>query len=211
MILTGVLLSITHQTQILVMGNIRSLEDAGIIRALDNFIQPMVVIITAIGTLFLPVFSAQYRKPGAANYKKNGALITFVVFLLSLMYGLFLWLRIYGLFLLVFRFQLENLFFGGIYVDYIFLIPLFSLVPILMSLTIGASVILKAIQKPQALFIVSVGSVVTSAVTSFVFIPIWGIAGAVWSAVITQAVSTILIFVLFTRRFIKEDYNRISD
>lgn len=201
-IMTGVLLSLAHQMQILVMGNIRSLEDAGIFRALDNFIQPMVVIMTAISTLFLPVFSAQFRKPGAANFKKNGALITCVVFLLSI---------IYGLFLLVFRFQLENLFFGGTYVDYLYLIPLFSLVPILMSLTIGASVILKAIQKPQALFIVAVGSVVTSAVTSFVFIPIWGIAGAVWSAVITQAVSTILIFVLFTQRFIKQDFNRISD
>lgn len=196
-ILTGVMLSITHQMQILVMGNIRSLEDAGIFRALDNFIQPMVVIMTAIGTLFLPVFSAQFRKPGAANFKKNGALITCVVFLLSI---------IYGLFLLMFRFQLENLFFGGKYVNYIYLIPLFSLVPILMSLTIGASVILKAIQKPQGLFIVSIGSVVTSAVTSFIFIPIWGIAGAVWSAVITQGVSTILIMVLFTRKFIKEDY-----
>ncbi|MDO9547161.1 MAG: oligosaccharide flippase family protein [Pelolinea sp.] len=190
-ILTGFLVSIANQMQILVIGSVGGLEDAGIIRALQNFIQPMIVIISAISILVLPIFSAQFGKPEAANFKRNGALITYVVFIISLIYGLFLW---------IFRLQLENLFYGSKYVDYVNLIPLISLVPIFTALSIGASVILRAIQKPQALFVVSIGGFITSVFTSFVFIKIWGITGALWSAVITQAVSTFIFIVLMARR-----------
>ena len=191
-ILTGFLVSIAHQMPILFIGSARGLEEAGILRALHNFIQPMMVIITAISMLFLPIFSAQFKKLGASGLKKNGVIITSVVFIMSVVYGLFLW---------IFRFQLEQLFYGGKYHDYVDLIPLFSLVPMLMALTIGASVILKAIQKPQAIFVVSIGKLITSIVISLVFITRWGLIGAVWSAVITQAVATLLILIILLRRF----------
>jgi O-antigen/teichoic acid export membrane protein len=185
--LNGLLVSLAIQIQLFITGSSLGLEEAAAFKVLQNFNQPMVVVISGLSFLFLPSFASQIQSNHVNTIRKRGRWITLVTVALAAAY--------FGL-LLFLKGPLELLLYEGKYQAYIDLIPLLGIVPIITALTLGPSVLIRAYQKPQSLLIVGVVWACVSVLTSFLFIHSWGIVGAVWSVIIGQTVATVMLFVL---------------
>jgi O-antigen/teichoic acid export membrane protein len=183
--LNGVLISLANQIQIFFTGSFLGLEEAAAYKVLQNFNQPMVVIISGLSFLFLPSFASQIQSNQVGTIRKRGRWITLVTVSLAVAYFGLLWF---------FRGRLELLLYDGKYQAYIDLIPIFAILPIISAFSLGPSVLIRAYQKPQALLIVGVVWACVSVLTSLLFIHLWGIIGAIWSAIIGQTITTVMLF-----------------
>ncbi len=189
--LNGLLVSLAIQIQLFITGSFLGLEEAAAFKVLQNFNQPMVVIISGLSFLFLPSFASQIQSNQVETIRKRGRWITLVTAALAAGYFGMLWFL---------RGPLELLLYDGKYQAYIDLIPLLGIVPMISALSLGPSILIRVYQKPQALLIVGIVWSITNILTSFLFIHSWGILGAVWSVIIGQTVATVMLFWLARRR-----------
>jgi len=72
----------------------------------------------------------------------------------------------------------ERLLFGGKFADDAWLIPLFMLIPLSAGLASGYSMALRAMQRPHFDLLANRIGAAVSVQTAFLFIPLWGLAGA---------------------------------
>jgi len=104
------------------------------------------------------------------------------------------------LFAVIFYFTavpVERLFFGGKFANDSWLIPLFMLIPLSASVASGYSMGLRAMQRPNFdLLATRIGAAV-SVQTAFLFIPLWGLAGAVISMASGFAVRAAVVYLCF--------------
>ena len=73
---------------------------------------------------------------------------------------------------------LERLLFGGKFANDAWLIPLFMLIPLSAGLASGYSLALRAMQRPHFELLANRIGAAVSVQTAFLFIPLWGLAGA---------------------------------
>lgn len=170
------------QAQIFLSGSLLGLEDAGAVRILQLFSQPMVLIVNAVGGLVLPLLSSAYGKGDMPGFKK---------LVHNLVAGLVALSTLYALFLFLFSGQIEFLLYQGKYAKYVPLIPFWGLIPLLLSINSGPSWGLQAAQRPYSLLMVSILWVITSATLGYIFILSWGVWGATLSAVIGYTIAVI--------------------
>ena len=189
-IFTGILVSLANQIQIFITGSILGLEIAGAFKVIQNFSQPMVVLISGFSFLVLPSFASQIENHDVKTIRKRGLIVSLITLLLAI---------IYECILLLFKYQLEHFLYNGKYRMYADLIPLFGIISIIMALSIGPSVLLKVYQDPKSLFIIAIAWAFTSVLSSVILINGWGINGAIWSAIFGQSVSTTM-FILLSRQ-----------
>jgi len=104
------------------------------------------------------------------------------------------------LFAVIFYFTaapVERLLFDGKFANDSWLIPLFMLIPVFASLASGYSMALRAMQRPYFdLLATRIGAAV-SVQTAFLFIPLWGLAGAAISIDSGFAVRAAVVYLCF--------------
>ncbi len=92
---------------------------------------------------------------------------------------------------------LERLLFGGKFVDGAWLIPVFMVIPLFASLASGYSLALRAMQRPQFERLATRIAAAVSVQTAFLFIPLWGLAGAAISMASGFAAHAAVVYVCF--------------
>jgi O-antigen/teichoic acid export membrane protein len=182
------LIALAAQAQTFVVGSFLGLSDAGAFRALQNFIQPIILLFTAVSAFLLPSMSYDFGKGDIARLKRKG----------KYMFALFLVVSVgFEVFLLIFATPLESVLYEGRFSSYIYLIPLWGLAPIAAVLTYVYYFLLQSIQHPKAILIGSLGWSGTSLILSLILSLQWGIAGATISVVIGYLISGIIFAYLY--------------
>jgi O-antigen/teichoic acid export membrane protein len=168
------------------------LGEAGALRAMQNFMLPMAQAVTSIAQLALPALARDFGEGRIAALKQKGRLVSLVLTLLAVSYGLFL---------LVLHEPLERLAYGGKFAAYSGLIPVLGLVPILSGFSTGISLILRAVRWPQHALYLTAASGSAGLVTAVLLTWAYGTWGAAISIVISYAVTACVALLLYMRRF----------
>ena len=171
------------------------LAAAGVLRAMQNLVTPAQQAVSALGILMLPVLSRDIGtgRTGPAH-RKAAMYLTIVVALTSA----------YALSLLAFRGPLETMFYGGKFQQYVWLLPLNGLIPVLIALTSGFSVLLRANQKPQHLLASACAGCVVGFASALPLSRMWGVWGAISSVLLANlaiAITTAYYYFVHRRDF----------
>jgi O-antigen/teichoic acid export membrane protein len=187
---SAVLYSISSQTQTFLVAAYLGLGAAGILRAMLLPSLVMNQIVTAIGLLFLPAFSRDFGRGSIGRIRHKAMLVSAGLVVVALCFVAALAL---------FAGPSEHLLFGGKYANYAWLIPLLALITVVNSLSTGYSMALRAAQKPHFDFVSNVFAAPVAVVSAFIFMRLWGLAGAAASMLLSFGVLSVVTLVFFRR------------
>lgn len=169
LLLSGLLIGLATQSQVYLTGILSNLEDAGAVRILQNFIQPMMLVFTALSALVTPIIASAFASGNYQSVRRKIAQFIFGACLLALTYECLL---------ILFGNSLSHALFFGKYSIYASQIPIWGLIPLIWSLFWGGVIALQAIQKPNAMVVISGVWAISSLVSGLTLIPSWGVWGA---------------------------------
>jgi len=205
LIVSGVLIGLATQSQIYLTGVLSRLEEAGAVRILQTFIQPMMFTSTAFSALATPAITVDFASGFYKSMRRKMIRFTLILGGTAL---------VYELLLVLFSASLNQILFEEKYSSYTSQIPIWGLVPILLSFFWGGAISLQVSQKPQAMLIISGFWALFSFVPGLIIIPAWGAWGATVSIVmgfIAAFVSTWVLYWLWVHRVYMNDGGRYAD
>lgn len=182
LVVVAILYPVGTQLQLIMCAGYLDFEAAGVFRALQIPTLPIIQTIMAFSTLALPYLSADFGRGRKATLRKKGMFITIIFFGMAIIYELFL----FG-----WSDTIENILYDGKFSSYSWLIPVFGLVGVFSGLAAGFSLMLRASQIPKHYFFISIVTMTSGIFSVIFFVPLWGIAGAIWSIVFTYGTSTV--------------------
>ncbi|HUB58879.1 MAG TPA: glycosyltransferase [Candidatus Micrarchaeia archaeon] len=146
------------------------MEDVGTISALQNLVAPLSQFLTALSLLLLPWASTQLADKGAATFQRAIRGITLLFTVAGLAY-----------FILVVEFgrQLTEVLYRGKYAQSVALIPMLALSQLLMAVSQGPVIGLRAMQRPSRVFVGYSVAAVFSVLVGLVLTKHWGARGNV--------------------------------
>jgi O-antigen/teichoic acid export membrane protein len=167
------------------------MAEAGDLKALMNFAAPMLQACAALHTLMLPYASRVLRERGTEG----------VSIILKRMTVLCVACAIpYWAVLLMFQGPAFRMLYSGRYTEVAYLLPVVALASVAGSAFFGPSIVLRSMEAPRLIFAaVSISSGVAIAIG----IPLtraWGLRGAVWSIVLSEALAFVAAVVLLRRK-----------
>jgi len=188
LVISGVLIGLATQSQVYLAGILSRTEDAGVVRILQTFIQPMMLTSTAFSALATPIITSDFV---LRDYQSMGRKIFLFTLLLG---GTAL---AYECLLVLFGSSLDNVLFDGKYSAYTNQIPIWGFVPVIWSLFWGGVIALQAIQKPYVMVIISGSWAFFSLASALIFIPVLGVWGATISIVAGFSAAFVTTWILY--------------
>lgn len=188
LVYSSLMIALAAQAQTFVVAGVLGLSEAGAFRALQNFVQPMILFFTAISALLLPSLSYDFGKGNIAALKLKGQYLFALFLIVSVSFAAILSL---------YSSPLEAFLYDGAFSAYVGLMPVWGLVPIAAGMTYVYYFLLQSLQRPRAILIGSVVWSVTSTVSSVIFSLKWGLAGATASVVAGYLLSGITFGILY--------------
>jgi O-antigen/teichoic acid export membrane protein len=181
--LAAVFNSAATQIQLFITAALLGLYAAGVLSALQNFMLPMMQIVTVIATLGLPSISFEFGKKNYSEMKRKGFKISLLLFLFSVIYLVLLALTAP---------QLERLLYGGKYAEFAWLLPVIGFIPVLAAIEAGYSIIIRALRRPSY-HAVWTGSIALIGISSGWFlVSNYKIIGAIFSLLSVAVISLIV-------------------
>ena len=156
----------------------------GVFRALLNFALPVQHLSKAFNLLFLPKFSKFFAEKQLKRLENMVSVYTMSVLVVTIIYWLFL--SIFGKILI-------SLVYNGKHLEYANLLWLIGLIPFLSTISLPRAYALRAMRKPNKIFISSCITAVF-ALIGLVLIDFWGLKGAIISLLISTLVNSLCIF-----------------
>lgn len=172
------------------VSQLRGLQDAGAFKAIQNFIAPMIQILTALTLAGLPALAREF---GAANAEGFHRIRTT---LLMVMTGLAL---CYEIMLMIFHPLLPDLLYGGQYREYSGLIPVYGMVPILVGLFSGYFLSLRVIRKPHVYLLSGLIPFLAGAPATYLLTARYGILGAILGIIFSHLIILVVSVWFYTR------------
>lgn len=186
------------QIQIFITAAILGLDAAGAFSALQNFMFPMMQILTAISTLALPTIAFDFGQRNYTDMRRKSFTVAGVLFTISVLYVSFLFF---------FASPLENLLYAGKYKEYIGLIPIIGTIPLIATLEIGFSLVIRSLRRSIYHAILTFGMGLAGVISGLLLIPSFGIVGAV-SSLAAAAIFSLLINLWFYREWYVNEFSR---
>ena len=193
MLLSSVFMVLAAQAQFFLAGRLLGLGEVGALKATQLVSQPMILVITAVNALALPVLSWEYTHGDRCAFYTKGRVLTVVLTLLAVVFDLVLF---------VFRFPIERLLFGGKFVLYADLLPLWGFLPLLAALSAGVWCFVQVRRELSILLVASLIWLIAAFGLGYVLIIESGIWGAAISAPLSYAVFVIAMLWLYRRSVI---------
>ena len=154
------------QVQLFIVAVQLGLDQAGAFRALQNFMLPMMQVLTAISTLILPSVSFEFGQRNFHAMKSKATKIALALTTLSFVYLVALF---------VFARPAEQLLYNGKFSEFAILIALTGFVPLLTAVESGFSLVNCSLQRP-VYYAVSTGTIaIVGIIFSPVFVVIWNL------------------------------------
>ncbi len=173
-----VLNSISNQTQMFLAAAMLGLGSAGILRAMQLPSLVMTQVVFAAGAVILPAFSYDFGRGAVGRMQQKAGLVSLGLGVLA---GCFA--GVLGLF----AGRVEHLLFGGKYAAFAQLIWVLALIPVAQGFSIGSSMALRALQRPQFDLVANGVAALVGVVSAIFFMHRWGVAGAAVSLVASFA------------------------
>lgn len=158
-------------------------------KALMNLIMPMLQGVWALSILLLPVLvRARAKGQAEIDSRMRSALVLFV-----------LGSSLYWVLLGLFHYPLVSMLYGGRYTEHAALLWILGLVPVFTAakLVIGHS--LRALERPDRLFVAYAFSAVTALTLGTGFMYVWGLAGAAMGLLVSQVITAALVLFFYRR------------
>ncbi len=162
-------------------------SEAGIFRALQNFILPVQQFLTALGNYLLPGFSKFRNSESVHSLKNRTRRILTIVVSMVFAYSLILFLAKTPL--------IRFVFFDDNYLQYSWLIMYLGFALIIDSASQILSITLRALQKPKSIFWSQLGGMIFFFVSGIVLIQSFQLHGVGLTQIIVSSVQ--LIFILY--------------
>jgi O-antigen/teichoic acid export membrane protein len=164
---------------------------AGELRALMNLAGPVLQTYAALSMLFLPYAARVQSKEGNAGTYALTWRLTALFTVGAIVY----WAAV-----IPFRTQIFHLLYAGNYSNVTKYLPFFAIETIIWSASVGASIVLRAMESPRSMFIANCAA---SAITFVVGIPatkLFGLWGVVWSIILANSAALVITLVLLRRK-----------
>ncbi len=190
LIASAMLIAVSSQASIFLAGSLLGLSEAGVIRALQTIIQPMLLSIAALSALVTPMVSRDFSTGKMIRFRRR-------IFFQSL--ALAGGALLFEVILLVFHRQIDILFYNGKLAAYSSLIPVWGIIPVILALTSGLQVAFQAAQRTQAMLYGALLWVGVSFGLGIIMTHRAGIWGTSVSAVIGYSILGIVLWLIFRR------------
>ncbi|HET9908184.1 MAG TPA: oligosaccharide flippase family protein [Anaerolineales bacterium] len=174
LVVSGALIGLATQSQIYLTGVLSNTEEAGGVRILQTFIQPIMLTSTAFSALATPAITSDFASGAYGSMRQKVIVFTLVLGLIALFYELLL---------ILFAGRANQILFDGKYASFADQISVWGLVPILLSFFWGGMMSLQATKNYFALLIISTCWALFSFIPALIFIPTLGAWGATISIV----------------------------
>ena len=149
----------------------------------------------AAAMLLLPSFAREYAKANTNRIRQLAHHVSLSVAAVSLLFAALLYFT---------ATPLERLLFGGKFASDAWLIPVFMLIPASAAFASGYSMALRAMKRPQFDRLANRMAAAVSVQAAFLFIPLWGLAGAAISLASGFAVHAAVVYLCFRQAAAKE-------
>jgi len=183
-----VFIGLATQSQVYLVGVLSSTEEAGVVRILQTFIQPAMLVFTAFSALATPVIVNDYVLKNYLSMRRKVSL--FILLSGGMAF-------VYECLLILFGNSLNNTLFDGKYSVYSNQILIWGTIPIIWSLFWGGVIALQSIKKPHTLVIISGVWASISLISGLIFIPISGVWGATISIVAGYVAALLSTWILY--------------
>jgi len=174
LMLSGVLTTAAGQVQIYIAGGVLGLKETGVVYALQTISQPMTLSITAVSALIIPSLASDYAKGEMANFNRKSFVMTLALTAMAVIFIVLLYL---------FKTPLEYLIYGGKFSNYVDLIPVWALSPLITSMVSGMQCSLLASNRPYSILFASFFWLPTSIGLGIFMAHYWGLWGLAISTV----------------------------
>jgi O-antigen/teichoic acid export membrane protein len=181
------------QIQLFVVAAQLGLDQAGVFRALQNFMLPMMQILTAISILVLPSISMDFGRRNYYSMRNKASKVTFALIFLAFLYSILLF---------AYEDQAERFLYNGKFAEYSILISITGFIPLLTSIETGFSLVVRSLQRPIYYVILTGTIALVGMLFSLLLISYWGLTGAVFSLVLVACASLCINIWLYLRWFI---------
>ena len=178
------------QIQIVLSAKLLGLGAAGVLRALQNPVLPVIQVVTALATLAIPVLARDFGGGDKSLMYRRGVMYTGAMTLVAVTYEVAvlstgnLW---------------DRLIYGGKYSSYDWLMPVLGIVPIATAIATGCSVLLRAIHRPELTTVTHIIGGVFGFIASYFLIVTYKVPGAIYGLVASHGM-TALVSVIITIR-----------
>ena len=173
-------------------GGMLGLTEAGALRAMQNLSSPIIQVTTAMGVLFMPMLSRAYADKGRVELV-NG-IIKYCLIGAGCAVS-------YALLMLFFRTKVVAVFYGNLYLEYSWLLPLYCLVPVVTALSSGWSTGLRITgNSKRVLYLDALGVILTLTLGVFL-LHRFNIYGAVFGVLVSYS-SRLLVMPIIWWRYV---------
>lgn len=164
---------------------------AGELRALMNLAGPVLQTYAALSMLFLPYASRVQSKEGTAGTYA----LTWRMTALFTVGAVAYWAVV-----IPFRAPILKLLYAGNYGSVGDYLPFFALETIIWSASVGASIVLRAMEAPRYIFYANCAASVITLVVGIPATKFFGLWGVVWSIILANSAALIMVIVLLRRK-----------
>lgn len=188
-VVASILQWFSTQFYLLLVSTSLSLGDGAGYRAVQNLAQPLEQVSVALGLLLTPWFSRKFANDSSSSLQRI-PWVNVILGLLGFAYLAAAWL---GSDFLV------NVIYQGKYNSYAWLVPYLVCVPLIMSLSKGAQIGVRVLEKPSSLLYAYMGTAVVTVLLGPMLINTYGLIGAAAGRLLSAVIYSILIAVLYRR------------
>jgi len=164
---------------------------AGELRALMNLAGPVLQTYAALSMLFLPYASRVQSKEGNAGTYA----LTWRMTLLFTVGAVVYWAAV-----IPFRGPILKLLYAGNYGSISEYLPFFALETIIWSASVGASIVLRAMESPRSIFFANTAASVITLVVGIPATKFFGLWGVVWSIILANSAALVMVIILLRRK-----------
>ncbi|WP_298815308.1 polysaccharide biosynthesis C-terminal domain-containing protein [uncultured Chloroflexus sp.] len=190
-----------YHVQSIVLAMLIGLDAAGAIRAISILTFPATHIISAISVLVLPVIANDFGRGDLESVRSRS---------FSVMGVLAIFTGIYLLGLVLFANELDIIVYGGRYTEYMGLSGVLGLIPVFSAVTLGFSLVLRAIQRPEHYLISTSISGGLGFIFSISLTSAFGLIGAAVAMIIPYLSAAIVNYLMYKKWFPKYDCSDVD-
>jgi O-antigen/teichoic acid export membrane protein len=192
---SAILFSVSSQTQTFLVAASLGLGAAGILRAMQIPSLVMTQVVAATGLLVLPALSRDVGQGSIERMRHKAKLVSIALTCIALCFAALI---------MVEATSVGRLLYGGKYVADVWLMPFLALIPVFNAASMGFSMALRASQKPRFDLVANLIAAPVAIVSAFLFMRIWGLAGAAASMLLSFVVLSSVTITLFFRDSARE-------
>jgi O-antigen/teichoic acid export membrane protein len=152
-----------------------NLEDIGILRAVAIFTTPAAVFSTAIVNTTIPLLVRDYGDGDLAEMIGKGRRLSFFLAIVTAAYASLIW---------VLATPIDMLLYNGKYHDYMWLVAILGLAPVVTAIGSGWTYVLRAAQQTRHVFGMTAVGGILSLIGAIVLMPRLGLTGAAMSSLL---------------------------